>query len=134
LVKSQETIRFITKFEDFTSDTVPYMYHCHMLYHEDRGMMGQFKVVNSALGVNDEILNKEISIYPNPANAKAYISLQNGASINKIEIFDALGRLLKIIKGVKNNETIDLQGISKGLHFVKIYTNRGEIAKKLIIN
>ena len=24
---------------------MPYMYHCHMLYHEDRGMMGQFVVV-----------------------------------------------------------------------------------------
>jgi FtsP/CotA-like multicopper oxidase with cupredoxin domain len=134
LVKSQETIRFITKFEDFTSDTVPYMYHCHMLYHEDRGMMGQFKVVNSALGVNDEILNKGISIYPNPAKGKAYISFQNGTSINKIEIFDILGRSLKIIKSLKNNEPIDLQGFSKGLHFVKIYSNQGEIAKKLIIN
>jgi hypothetical protein len=23
----------------------PYMYHCHLLYHEDRRMMGQFVVV-----------------------------------------------------------------------------------------
>lgn len=39
-------VRFITKFEDFYNDTLPYMYHCHMLTHEDDGMMGQF-VVNS---------------------------------------------------------------------------------------
>ena len=39
-------VRFITKFEDFFNDTLPYMYHCHMLTHEDDGMMGQF-VVNS---------------------------------------------------------------------------------------
>lgn len=38
------TVRFITKFEDFANDTVPYMYHCHMLTHEDDGMMGQFLV------------------------------------------------------------------------------------------
>ncbi|WP_080795858.1 multicopper oxidase family protein [Corynebacterium pacaense] len=25
--------------------TWPYMYHCHMLYHEDQGMMGQFVIV-----------------------------------------------------------------------------------------
>lgn len=24
--------------------TVPYMYHCHMLFHEDQGMMGQFVI------------------------------------------------------------------------------------------
>ncbi|MFJ5776713.1 multicopper oxidase domain-containing protein [Streptomyces sp. NPDC093094] len=23
----------------------PYMYHCHLLHHEDEGMMGQFVVV-----------------------------------------------------------------------------------------
>ena len=24
---------------------IPYMYHCHVLFHEDAGMMGQFAVV-----------------------------------------------------------------------------------------
>lgn len=38
------TVRLITKFEDFYNDTLPYMYHCHMLSHEDEGMMGQFLV------------------------------------------------------------------------------------------
>lgn len=38
------TVRFITKFEGFYYDTLPYMYHCHMLTHEDGGMMGQFIV------------------------------------------------------------------------------------------
>jgi blue copper oxidase len=23
----------------------PYMYHCHLLEHEDNGMMGQFEVI-----------------------------------------------------------------------------------------
>lgn len=37
-------VRFITRFEDFYDDTMPYMYHCHMLTHEDDGMMGQYIV------------------------------------------------------------------------------------------
>ena len=41
LVWPGETVRFITRFEDFTGI---YMYHCHLLVHEDRGMMGQFEV------------------------------------------------------------------------------------------
>ncbi|WP_336672148.1 multicopper oxidase family protein [Tsukamurella sp. USMM236] len=32
------------RFTDYTDLTMPYMYHCHLLYHEDRGMMGQFVV------------------------------------------------------------------------------------------
>lgn len=39
-------VRFIARFEDFYNDTLPYMYHCHMITHEDDGMMGQY-VVNS---------------------------------------------------------------------------------------
>jgi len=37
-------VRFITKMEDFSHDSLPYMYHCHMLTHEDDGMMGHFLV------------------------------------------------------------------------------------------
>jgi FtsP/CotA-like multicopper oxidase with cupredoxin domain len=37
--------RLIMRFEDYTDDEVPYMYHCHLLLHEDEGMMGQFTVV-----------------------------------------------------------------------------------------
>jgi len=46
-------VRFITKFEDFYNDTLPYMYHCHMLTHEDDGMMGQF-VVESPCEIIDQ--------------------------------------------------------------------------------
>jgi len=40
-----ETVRFATAFEDYADPSVPYMFHCHILEHEDRGMMGQFVVV-----------------------------------------------------------------------------------------
>ena len=29
----------------FKDKNIPYMYHCHILEHEDGGMMGQFVVV-----------------------------------------------------------------------------------------
>jgi FtsP/CotA-like multicopper oxidase with cupredoxin domain len=43
-----ETVRFVTAFEDYADRSVPYMFHCHILEHEDRGMMGQFLVVEPA--------------------------------------------------------------------------------------
>lgn len=33
-------------FGQYRDNHYPYMYHCHMLYHEDQGMMGQFMMVN----------------------------------------------------------------------------------------
>ena len=37
-----EQVKIISRFEDYTGI---YMFHCHMLEHEDNGMMGQFEVV-----------------------------------------------------------------------------------------
>ena len=35
----------IMQFAEYTDPDFPYMFHCHMLAHEDAGMMGQFVVV-----------------------------------------------------------------------------------------
>ena len=45
LVMPRETVRIITHFSDYTDPDNPYMFHCHILEHEDAGMMGQFLVV-----------------------------------------------------------------------------------------
>lgn len=45
LVQPNRTVRLIMRFADFADPGTPYMYHCHLLMHEDRGMMGQFVVV-----------------------------------------------------------------------------------------
>jgi FtsP/CotA-like multicopper oxidase with cupredoxin domain len=39
--------RLIMRFEDYADPRTPYMYHCHLLLHEDEGLMGQFVVVES---------------------------------------------------------------------------------------
>ena len=39
-----ETVKIIMEFEHFSDPELAYMYHCHILEHEDNGMMGQFIV------------------------------------------------------------------------------------------
>ena len=46
LIPPGETARFATHFSDYTDPKTPYMFHCHLLEHEDRGMMSQFVVVD----------------------------------------------------------------------------------------
>ena len=91
-----ETVRFIIKFEDFANSTIPYMYHCHLLTHEDDGMMGQF-LVTSPTDVKKEIsaLPNSITLdqnYPNPFNPSTMISYQisKGGNVS-LKIFDVLG-------------------------------------------
>ena len=40
-----QQIRLSVRFADYSDPTYPYMYHCHLAMHEDRGMMGQFLVL-----------------------------------------------------------------------------------------
>ena len=47
VVNPREQLRVLLRFEEHTDPDLPYMYHCHILEHEDAGMMGQFLVVNS---------------------------------------------------------------------------------------
>ena len=43
-VRVDDQAEFIVRFEHRATDDYPYMYHCHILEHEDQGMMGQFTV------------------------------------------------------------------------------------------
>ena len=48
------SVTFVAKFDDFASDTDPFMFHCHMSNHEDGGMMGQFIVSNDPAAVKKD--------------------------------------------------------------------------------
>jgi len=47
IVTPEETVRLMMRFADYSDPNLPYMYHCHILTHEDMGMMGQFIVVDN---------------------------------------------------------------------------------------
>jgi len=43
--------RLVMRFTDYADPEHPYMYHCHLLRHEDQGMMGQFVVVEPGTAI-----------------------------------------------------------------------------------
>jgi len=47
-------VTFVAKFDDYASDTDPFMFHCHMSNHEDGGMMGQFIVSKDPAAVKKD--------------------------------------------------------------------------------
>jgi FtsP/CotA-like multicopper oxidase with cupredoxin domain len=44
-VRPGETVPLLMRFTHFADADAPYMYDCHILQHEDQGMMGQFVVL-----------------------------------------------------------------------------------------
>lgn len=47
LLPPGEQAELIARFADYSDPAAPYMFHCHLLTHEDSGMMGQFVVVTA---------------------------------------------------------------------------------------
>jgi bilirubin oxidase len=102
LVKPNETVRFITKFETFTDTLVPYPFHCHILMHEEDGMMGQFLVVpRIAVGLNEvAALTKKLLLYPNPISTNEInikLPEDNYAPLD-IKIYDLTGKCVYVTK------------------------------------
>lgn len=58
------TARIIMKYETFADSVMPYMYHCHILHHEDMGMMGQFLVLPPPTTSVDEDVQPDAFTYP----------------------------------------------------------------------
>ena len=53
LVPTGDLVRIIMPFKRYADPEVPYMYHCHIMEHEDNGMMGQFLVVEEPNQLSD---------------------------------------------------------------------------------
>ena len=46
LVNSEREVVIAARFNTYAAEEIPYMFHCHILDHEDLGMMGQFLVID----------------------------------------------------------------------------------------
>ena len=133
LIKAQETVRFITKFETFTDTVIPYVYHCHILMHEDDGMMGQFLVVpQNYTGVNSNLeLTKSLKIFPNPTSDYFTFELPN-KTVYDLRIFDITGKLIKSINS-ETNTKVDVSSLAPSNYVVFVKTKDGFYSSKLLI-
>ncbi len=134
LVKAQETVRFIAKFEDFSNTAVPYMYHCHMLPHEDGGMMGQFVVGDAPLSIEEKFnTNDLINIYPNPVTDYVNIQIKGNLTTEDIQIYDRLGRIVRDAKISSGKNEIRITGLLSGIFFLNMRINGEEVTKKILV-
>lgn len=93
LVMPHDSVKFITKFITFSDTMVPYMYHCHLLHHEDDGMMGSFLVIDPFAGL-EESATGNIQVYPNPGTAYWNLEANWNNRITEIRILNQLGQVI----------------------------------------
>jgi bilirubin oxidase len=122
-------VRFIAKFENFANDTIPYMYHCHMLTHEDMGMMGQFIVSDPFSGLEEQSASS-FQLYPNPTNGELFIATMAGeTNFETYEIFDYQGKQMQA--GELSGSTTKLSfEASNGMYWIKLANKEKKVALK----
>ncbi len=135
LVPPGDSLMFITKFEDFTDSVIPYMYHCHILMHEDDGMMGQFMVRSNFTGITETKLNNSVvSIFPNPAKDVVTVNvIGNDDSPIDITIFNMIGKIIYSEKKVKNKLSINSANWNSGVYIISLQQKESSINQKIVI-
>lgn len=123
------TVRFITMFEDFADDETPYMYHCHMLSHEDDGMMGQFIIFDNTTSI-DELDEESVSVYPNPT--ADFIRL-SGLNDSTIELYNTSGQLLERRESANGEEEFGLSDYGNGVYYLNVITSISNETFKVIL-
>lgn len=64
-------------------------------------------------------IKKVLGVYPNPADNFINVALQNINATGEVSLLSSDGRKLQS-KNISNNLRIDIQGLSKGIYFLKV--------------
>ncbi|MFK7981061.1 MAG: multicopper oxidase domain-containing protein [Saprospiraceae bacterium] len=133
-----ETMRIIVRAPFFVDYEVPYMYHCHMLGHEDGGLMGNWIVTDPmTVSTEEPIADFGWSVNPNPTASLVQINAQlKKATEIRLEIFSVTGKSIFNISeraDIFYHKEIDLSGNPSGLYLVKLTADDLSVHQKLFL-
>jgi bilirubin oxidase len=141
LVRPNWKLRFLGKFDDYATDInymKTYMYHCHILTHEDEiggGMMHQFVVTNEGpcvVGLETQQA-LQFELYPNPASSELFVEAPGGGELT---LFDMRGNAILATTLAESNgsQHINLDGLSRGMYVVQLAQDGRLSTKKLVLD
>lgn len=95
-----------------------------------RGMnIDDVTVANAAtLAVNNNVADRTISVYPNPA--KDVVNIKTNKDVNSIQIFSLTGQLVKTID--KNVRAINVSDLKKGVYLLRVKSATQDESFKII--
>ena len=88
-----------------------------------------YPLCGSSSSVNN-LKKNAFKIFPNPS--KDYINLNSGILIEKVKIYDALGKEVEDL--IYENNSIDIKNLSNGVYLIKAYHDNNFITQKFIKN
>ena len=131
LIEPQETVEIIARFNVYSDSLTPYVYHCHILMHEDDGMMGQFLVIDPTTEVSNLNDNSNFEIYPNPSAGLVFWKSEE--SITKVQIWNCMGELIWTQLSIPN-QPLNLSELPPGIYHLEAYGTEQKWIRKLVVN
>ncbi len=145
LLRANASMTFVARFDSFPATSIDatdgYMYHCHILTHEDASMMMQFTVVDSATyfgnitSSNEIILTESLfKAYPNPASdILTFEAITN--LTGTLIIRDLIGRKLyeEQFSDFTGSKNFDVSKYAKGVIVLELNFNEEKYVKKVVL-
>jgi Flp pilus assembly pilin Flp len=78
---------------------------------------------------SDSFVLTNFSVYPNPTSGLVNISLQEDLTLEKVNVYNILGQLVK----TEYKNVISVNSLVKGNYFFEVITNKGKATKKIIV-
>ena len=139
LIRAGATLTFEARFDSFPSPllaTEGFMYHCHILTHEDTSMMHQFVVVDSLdfyTGTSTIEIKETLFAYPNPAgNTLSFKGDFN--SPGELRFYDQYGRLLRE-ENILNlpGSSVSVEDLPRGFIIVEFTSGKDRYLQKIML-
>ncbi len=90
----------------------------------------QFSTSSNCTLSSESFNNNEITLFPNPVKNELNYSFEKTISIEKINIYNTLGQLVKQFIG--NQNSIDLSDLNTGYYHIEFISEEGKLTKKFI--
>jgi uncharacterized repeat protein (TIGR03803 family) len=85
-----------------------------------------------AVGILNNSVDKNLNVFPNPAEDQLFIELNKNVKISFIEIINLHGNNVKSQKIDNEQTSIDLSDLCGGVYILKLYTDKGFVTKKIV--
>ena len=91
-------------------------------------LTGFFTQGQSRVGPSQEVAERIIKYYPNPAVSSITFDVQKGFDKGySIQVYNFLGKLVQEVKDVNPKTTLDLTTYNRGIHFYQVRNRGGKV-------
>ncbi len=118
----------------FTSETIDAFIFQPTLQFISEPLTVESGCVDYVGAVNENEFSNNIHVFPNPSNGIFTIQTTNGEQLSSLEVFNAFGRLVYQIDGIRRTEVvIDWSGNPAGIYIIELQMRDGSSMKKKMI-